>query len=52
MEIIQSFYYSSDVQRQQEIEHTLKENLSKAFVNRIHLFIDDRDYDKFIFSLI
>ena len=50
MEIIQSFYYSSDVQRQQEIEHTLKENLNKSYINRIHLFIDDRDYNRFMAS--
>lgn len=47
MEIIQSFYYSSNEQRQQEIEHTLTENLNKHFVNKIHLFIEDKDMERF-----
>ena len=50
MEIIQSFYYSSNLQRQQEIEHTLRENLLKTFINKIHLFIEDKDYNMFAHS--
>ena len=47
MEIIQSFYYSPNEQRQQEIEYTLTENLNKSFVNKIHLFIEDKDIEQF-----
>ena len=43
MEIIQSFYYSSNKERQQEIEYTLFKNLEKKFVNNIHLFIEKKD---------
>jgi len=51
MDIIQSFYYSSDNNRQQEIEHTLNSNLNKEYVKCIHLFIEENDYELFINSL-
>lgn len=47
MDIIQSFYYSSNKERQQEIEYTLFQNLKKKFVNNIHLFIEKKDYEIF-----
>jgi hypothetical protein len=50
MDIIQSFYYSSNNNRQQEIEHALNSNLKKDFVNRIHLFIEENDYELLINS--
>jgi hypothetical protein len=48
MDIIQSFYYSSDNIRQQEIEHSLNQNLNKSYVKCIHLFIEEHDYNLFI----
>lgn len=51
MDIIQSFYYSSDSIRQKEIEHALHSNLNKDFVKGIHLFIEEKDYDLFIKSV-
>ena len=42
MDIIQSFYYSSNKERQQEIEYTLFQNLKKKFINNIHLFIEKK----------
>jgi len=50
MDIIQSFYYSSDNVRQTEIDYTLFSNLNKTFVNKIHLFIEDSDFNLFITS--
>jgi hypothetical protein len=47
MEIIQSFYYSSNKERHQEIEITLNANLSKHFVKKIHIFIEENDYNIF-----
>jgi hypothetical protein len=52
MDIIQSFYYSSDNIRQKEIEHALNSNLNKDFVKGIHLFIEEKDYDLFIKSVL
>ena len=48
MDIIQSFYYSSDNIRQQEIEHSLNQNLNNSHVKCIHLFIEEHDYNLFI----
>lgn len=50
MEIIQSFYYSQNASRQIELEHALTQNLSKIFIDHIHLFITDNDYNIFIKS--
>jgi hypothetical protein len=50
MDIIQSFYYSSNNVRQKEIDYTLFRNLNKVFVNKIHLFIEDSDFNLFITS--
>ena len=47
MEIIQSFYYSPNKERQQEIEYTLFQHLKKKFINKIHLFIEKKDYEIF-----
>ena len=51
MDIVQSFYYSSDNNRQQEIEYVLNKNLDKDFVKEIHLFIEKKVYDLFIQSI-
>lgn len=50
MDIIQSFYYCSDANRQREIEHALNTNLNRDFIKAIHLFINNSDYDLFIKS--
>lgn len=47
MDIIQSFYYSPDTKRQEEIEHALNNNLNKEFVKCIHLFIEEKNYELF-----
>ena len=47
MDIIQSFYYSSNKERQQELEYSLFQNLKKKFINNIHLFIEEKDYEIF-----
>lgn len=51
MDIIQSFYYSTDNNRQLEIEDVLNKNLNKDFVKKIHLFILKTDCDLFIKSI-
>lgn len=50
MDIIQSFYYSQNSERQDEIETTLANNLSKMHINNIHLFIEKKDQELFIKS--
>ena len=50
MEIIQSFYYGQNNERQREIEYALDVNLKNKFINKIHLFITEKDYIKFITS--
>ena len=45
MDIICSFYYSSNPIRQQELEYTLHKNLGNDCINNIHLFIEDDDYN-------
>lgn len=50
MEIVLSYYYSSNVERMNEIDYTLASNLQKPFINKIHLFISSKDYDNFINS--
>jgi len=47
MIIVCSFYYSSNKNRQQELEYTLMQNLNKEFVDEIHLFIEEKDYELF-----
>ena len=47
-EILTSFYYSNNENRQNEIVTTLKNNLSKSFISKINLFITNSDYIKFI----
>ena len=50
MDIIQSFYYSSNKDRQQELELCLKKNLFSEFINNIHIFITQKDYNTFLQS--
>lgn len=47
MIIVCSFYYSSNTIRQTELEHTLIQNLNKTFIDEIHLFMEEKDYEKF-----
>ena len=47
MELLTSFYYPKNKQREEELILTLKKNLSKEFIHKIHLFITDNDYKKF-----
>ena len=51
MEIIQSFYYSSNNIRQNEIELCLFKNLNNQLINKIHLFITENDSNTFKISL-
>tara|TARA_B110000208_G_scaffold172315_1_gene215283 strand:- start:286 stop:993 length:708 start_codon:yes stop_codon:yes gene_type:complete len=47
MELLTSFYYTKNQKRQEELITTLKKNLSKQFINKIHLYITENDYKKF-----
>lgn len=48
MDIIQSFYYSPNPIRQQELEHALHQNLNKSYVKCMHLFVEECDYHRII----
>jgi len=50
METVSSYYYSSIVERMYELDNTLASNLGKPFINKIHLFISRKDYEKFLNS--
>jgi hypothetical protein len=50
METVSSYYYSSVVERMNELDYTLASNLGKPFINKIHLFISTKDYEKFLNS--
>jgi len=50
MELLTSFYYTKNQKRQEELITTLKKNLSKQFIHKIHLYITETDYKKFINS--
>ena len=47
MELLTSFYYPKNQKRQEELITTLKKNLSKQFIHKIHLYITENDYKKF-----
>ena len=48
METVSSYYYSSNSKRMNEIDYTLSSNLQKPFINKVHLFISSKDYEKFL----
>lgn len=50
MDIVCSFYYSENNERQKELELTLTNNMGKSFINRIHLIITCQDKDKLLNS--
>ena len=50
MVTVSSYYYSSNSERMNEIDYTLASNLEKPFINKIHLFISTKDYEKFLNS--
>ena len=47
MEIVQSFYFSPNLKRHEEIDQTLRLNLSRQYIEKIHLFITQEDLDRF-----
>lgn len=47
MELLTSFYYPKNQKREKELIMTLEKNLSKKFINKIHLYITENDYKKF-----
>ena len=47
MELLTSFYYPKNKNREEELILTLKKNLSKIFINKIQLYITETDYKKF-----
>jgi hypothetical protein len=47
MELLTSFYYPKNKKREEELVLTLKNNLSKNFINKINLYITENDYEKF-----
>ena len=47
MDLLTSFYYPKNQKRQEELIMTLEKNLSKKFINKIHLYITENDYNKF-----
>jgi len=47
MELLTSFYYPKNKQREKELIITLKKNLSKKFIHKIHLYITENDYIRF-----
>lgn len=50
METVSSYYYSSVVERMNELDYTLASNLGKPIINKIHLYISSKDYEKFLNS--
>ena len=50
IEILTCFYYPNNKIREDELIMTLEKNLSKKFINKIHLYITETDYKKFINS--
>lgn len=50
MDIITCFYYSDNKNRQEELESVLLENLNSCFINNIHLFMEERDFNIFLKS--
>jgi len=47
MELLTSFYYPKNKQREKELIITLKKNLEKVFIEKIHLYITQIDYKTF-----
>jgi len=47
MKFLTSCYYIKNKKRQEELITTLKKNLSKQFIHKIHLYITTNDYKKF-----
>jgi hypothetical protein len=50
MDVITCFYYTSNKDRQTEIETSLWNNMSKEFINKIHLIMTDKDHQTFLNS--
>jgi hypothetical protein len=50
METVSSYYYSPNIERMNEIDYTLASNLEKSFINKVHLFITTKDYEKILKS--
>lgn len=50
MNLITSFYFDVDTIRMLELTTVLKNNLKNLFINKIHLFIKEQDYDIFLKS--
>lgn len=50
MELLTSFYYPKNKKREEELILTLKKNMSKEFIHKIHLYITEDDHKEFIKS--
>ena len=46
--LVTSFFFHPNIKRQKEYELTLRRNLEKDFVSKIHIFITDHDHKKFM----
>lgn len=44
--LVTSFFFHPNIKRQKEYELTLRRNLEKDFVSKIHIFITDHDHKK------
>lgn len=51
MELLTSFFYPKNEEREKELIYTLTQNLNKSFINKINLYITENDYEKFIKSV-
>ena len=47
MDIITTFYFSENKDRQHELHKTLISNIHNHLISKIHLFINSNDYLKF-----
>ena len=47
MNLLTSFYFPNNENRKVELIDTLKKNLSKVFIEKIHLYITENDYKTF-----
>lgn len=52
MDIIQSFYYANSNIRQSELEKAVLQNLLNPFINKLHIFIENKDKIVFLNSSI
>jgi hypothetical protein len=50
MELLTSFYYPNNISREKELILTLENNLNNTLINKIHLYITEIDYNRFIIS--